>query len=383
MKRMPLILGILLSFAALSCEKLLLDPAVPVSPPPTIHASRLATLLDSLRYAMDLPALAVAIVTDTGIVDAQAVGCRRYGGPVNVTNNDQFHLGSCGKSFTSVLLAGLVDEGRLTWTTSLTTLFPEYATSMRQEYRLVTVRDILSHCAGFMRDADITPQSTTPKEQRAEIVAWALEQPPTQERGTCVYSNLGYVIAGAIAEKVTGRPYEDLIAERVTKPLGLTTAGIGQMGTAGLEDQPLQHTASHAPIVATTDAHLSASYNPAGGLYMSVGDWGRYIQWVLASEAGHQTLLKPETARAITDPVVSTGGGAFYAFGWGGLYYESWAAGKTLEHSGSNGYNYCTAILAPGRRFGVIVMTNQGAVGNQWLLGPAVGRLINFALDGR
>ena len=116
-------------------------------------------------------------------------------------------------------------------------------------------------------------------------------------------------------------------------------------------------------------------------LHMSVHDWGRYVQWVLASEAGHQNLLRPETARALTAPVVSTGEGGFYALGWGGANYEEWAGGKSLGHSGSNRFNYASAALAPARRFGVIVMTNEGCVGIDWLLGPAVVRLINFHLN--
>ncbi len=373
-------LAILLMFS-LSCETVILGPEA-APPLPTLHQSALATLLDSLRYALDLPALAGAIVTDTGIVDAQAVGCRRYGGAANVTINDCFQLGSCTKSFTAVLLGTLVDEGRVTWTTTLPEIFPEYASSMRSEFRNVSVRDLLSHSAGFMRDPNLTLHTKTPMEQRVEVVAWAVTQPPAQTRGRYLYSNLGYVIAGAIAEKLTGLTYEELIMERVIGPLGLTTAGVGQMGTPGLEDQPLQHTPDHGAIMPTADAHLPDIYNPAGILHMSVGDWGKYVQWVLACEAGHATLLRPETAKAITTPVVSTGYGSSYALGWGVGPAQEWCGSKSLQHSGSNGYNYCTAALAPGRHYGVIVMSNQGAVGNDSPTLPAINRLITFHLSG-
>jgi CubicO group peptidase (beta-lactamase class C family) len=321
-------------------------------------------------------------MTDTGIVEAQSVGSRRYGGPVNVTNTDRFYLGSCGKSFTAVLLGLLVDEGKLNWTTTLSTVWPEYTGSMRAEYRDVTVRDLLSHGAGFIRDPDVSLQSSTPKDQRAEVVAWAVTQPPVRQRGQSLYSNLGFIIAGAIAEKLTGQPYEQLVMERIVKPLGLTTAGIGTTGTQGLEDQPLQHTPNHSPIIAAPDARLQPIYNPAGGLYMSVGDWGRYCQWVLACEAGHQNLLRPETARTITSTAVSIGDGEGNALGWG-IEYRDWAGGKVLCHAGSNGYNYAEVALAPARRFGIIVMSNQGAglVANP--IDPAVGRLIDYYQNGR
>jgi hypothetical protein len=114
---------------------------------------------------------------------------------------------------------------------------------------------------------------------------------------------------------------------------------------------------------------------------MSVGDWAKYAKWVLAAEAGHQTLLKPETARTLTTPVVPMGGGGSYALGWV-VYNSSWVGGKLLWHNGSNTMNYSEAELAPDRRFGVLVATNQGSGSQADPLSPAVDRLINFYLYG-
>ncbi|RPH30294.1 class A beta-lactamase-related serine hydrolase, partial [bacterium] len=369
-----------LALLAGSCETLL-GPELQ-APAPAAHSSRLATLLDSLRYALDLPALAGAIVTNDSIVDAQAVGCRRYGGSANVTVNDQFHLGSCGKAIAATLLGILVDEGRVSWTSTLPEIFPEHANTMRAEYRSVTLRDVLSHAGGFMRDPDLTLHTNTPREQRAEVVAWALGQPPAVPRGTYLYSNLGYIIAGAIAEKLTGRDFEELLIDRVLEPLGLTTAGFGAMGTPGLEDQPLQHNCNHAPLEPTLDADNQPIYSPAGRLHLSIVDWARFAKWRLVAEAGDQTLLRPATARVLTSPITPIGGGSYYAMGWG-VNPSTWANGKILAHSGSNLMNYSTIVLAPGRRAGFLVATNQGAKGSQDVLGPAMDRLINFYLNGR
>jgi len=377
-----MLIPFLFSFSVFSCRDAILGPDESV-PLPAQHNSRFATILDSLRYTLDLPALAGAIMTDTGIVEAAAVGARRYGGPANVTVNDQFHLGSCGKSFTAVLLGVLVDEGRVQWTTTLPQIFPEYAGTMRPEYRDVSLLNILSHSAGFVRDPDFKLQSNTPKDQRAEVVAWALLQPPVVQRGQPLYSNLGFVIAGAITEKLTGRAYEDLLMEKVIRPLGLTTAGFGTMGREGLEDQPLQHSPNHAPIIATPDAHLLNIENSAGGLYMSIGDWAKYCQWVLACEAGRPSLLRAQTARTITKPVVvmdSRGGGN--ALGWGVEYWDE-VGGRLLGHTGSNGFNYSEVLLMPDRRYGVIVMTNQGAGTVSNPIWPVVNRSIQLYLNGQ
>ena len=118
-----------------SCEHLILGPDAPKPPQPKKYSSRFETILDSLRYALDIPALAGAIVSDTGIIEAEAAGCRHYGGEENVTINDCFHLGSNGKSFTAVLIGVLVDEGKFNWSTTLPEIYSEYAGIIRDEYK--------------------------------------------------------------------------------------------------------------------------------------------------------------------------------------------------------------------------------------------------------
>jgi len=363
------------------CERVLLGPDVVANTPPTPHETRFATILESLRYALDLPALAGAIVTDSGTTAVAAVGSRRWGGPADVTVDDRFHLGSNAKAITATLIGVLVDEGRLAWTTTLAEAFPELAATMRPEYRDVTVRDLLSHGSGLMRDARPRFDQGTPRQQRVALVAWALAQVPVAPRGTFSYSNVGYAVAGAIAERVADAAFEDLLPAKVLQPLGITTAGFGPMGTPGLLDQPLQHTGSHAPVEPVPGADNPPVITPAGRLHMSIGDWAKFATWVLAAEAGHQTLLQPATARALTDSAVAVPGNGAYALGWGVLQRD-WAGGRCLLHTGSNNLNYAEIALAPGRHFGILVATNQGPGELAIPTDPAVGRLILLHLNG-
>ncbi len=382
MKRFLVVLALCLFSVFNSCRDSADSNDEIQQPPPTVHDSPLATVLDSMRYAYKLPALAGAIICDTSVLDAQAVGCRRYGGLANVTNNDQFHIGSDTKAITAVLIGLLVDEDLLNWDSTLSLLFPEYAQTMRTEYRSVTVRDILSHSAGLVTDPTLTLTKTTLTEQRLEVVAWAVAQTPTNAIGTYNYSNTGYIIAGAIADKLTGRAYEDLLFEKVLQPLGITTAGFGPMGTTGLEDQPLQHTPSYKPLEPGSNADNPPIYNSAGRLHMSIGDWGRYIQWVLACEAGQPTLLRAETAQMLTTGVVPMDGEGSYAFGWAVLD-RPWANGRALTHAGSNTFNFAVAWLAPNRKFGVIAATNICASTTPASMDAAIWRLICFHLNGQ
>jgi len=212
MKKRVILSALIIALASNSCGKSSTGSDKPKPPAPTIHDSSFATMLDSLRYAYDLPALAAAVVMDTGVVEARAVGCRRYAGEANVTDNDQFHLGSDTKALTAVLIGYLVDDGLLTWDTTLPAIFPEYAEVMKDQYKSVTVKDVLSHAGGLIGNVTFQTTTTTVVEQRREVASWAVQQNPTNARGTYNYSNVGYIIAAAIADKLTGRPYENLLS---------------------------------------------------------------------------------------------------------------------------------------------------------------------------
>ncbi len=380
MKKFVWLFIVLSAFINSSCEDLLID-SDPEPPLPAIHDSRLATLLDSMRYAYNLPALAGAIVTDTGIAEGQSTGCRRYCGNINVTATDRFHLGSNTKALTAVLLGTLVDENLVDWSTTLSEIFPEYASSMLEEYRNVTLLNLLSHSSGMRRTTDLNPDSGSPMEQRKKVVEHELMQPAVGLRGKYLYSNLGYIIAGAIAEKILNRQYEELLRERVLLPLGITTGGFGPMGTVGMEDQPLQHTIHYAPVEPDPGSDYPAVYSPAARLHMSITDWAKYIKWVLECESGNYSLLSPETAQKLTAPVVQADNGGYYALGWL-IGNDPSMGGRIIIHDGSNGLNFSSAYLIPNSHFGIIAATNINAESTPYDIYKVRDRLIKFYLNG-
>ena len=92
---------------------------------PTTTTDDLRSLLAPIREKYDLPALAGAIVTSHKLVATGAVGVRKYGTETPVTINDEFHLGSDTKAMTATLLALLVEEGKISWGTTLGESFPD------------------------------------------------------------------------------------------------------------------------------------------------------------------------------------------------------------------------------------------------------------------
>jgi CubicO group peptidase (beta-lactamase class C family) len=330
----------------------------------TLSPQSLKALLEGIRQKHDLPALGAAVMIGDQIIVATC-GVRKYGDPTPVTDDDKFHLGSCTKSMTATLTAMLVEEGTMAWDTTIESVFPELADSMREEYRSVTVRQLLQHRGGL-------PQETMPTgkgfdewrkstdaltQQRLEYLKLILRQVPEATPGTkMVYSNAGYVIAGAMIERCTGKSWEELMRQRLFKPLDMKSAGFGWMATDGKIDQPWPHSERDGkwqPVKPGPAADNPLVIGPAGTVHSSLGDWGKYARLHLRGMLGKQGFLAPQSLQQLYEVPQ----GSSYAMGWNVLS-RPWAGGMVLQHNGSNVQNYSVLWLAPLRNYGVLVATN-------------------------
>jgi CubicO group peptidase (beta-lactamase class C family) len=326
----------------------------------------LISLLEPIRQKYDLPALAAAIVTSKGLLASGAVGVRKYGTNSPVTVNDQFHLGSDTKAMTATMLATLVEEGKLSWTTTIEQVFPELVAKMNPGYRQVTLEQLLAHRAGFTEEswpkgnslADMYDLPGSPRQQRAAYVGMVLHEPPVNQPGSkFLYSNRSYAVAGAMAERAGNDSWESLIEKRLFDPLDMPSCGFGAMGIAAKVDQPWQHTlllTMHRPVAPSPRADNAPVIGPAGTVHCSVIDWGKFITAHLQGEQGLAGILKPESFKRLHTPPFD----GDYGFGWM-VVDRPWAGGRALTHAGSNTMNFAIVWMAPAKDFAVLVMTNQ------------------------
>lgn len=330
--------------------------ADPASVPPSDPS--LARLLEPIRQRYDLPALAALVLTSQGISASAVVGVRQRGTEIPVTLADQWHLGSETKAMTAALAARLVERGQLRWESTLGEVFPEFATNAQPALAAVTLRHLLAHRAGLPANLNLAdyPGTNAPAE-RLRAVRETLARPPLHPPGSnFLYSNLGYILAGAMIERVTGQSWEAAMQAEIFAPLGMTHAGFGGLGTPGQVDQPWPHRSrGEAGPTNGPTADNPPVLGPAGRVHAPLADWARFIQDQLRGAAGQPALLQPASYRALRTP--SFGGD--YALGW--LVLErDWGGGQVLHHTGDNTENHANTWLAPRRDFAVLVCTNQG-----------------------
>ncbi|HEY9102480.1 serine hydrolase domain-containing protein [Chitinimonas sp.] len=334
------------------------------------------TLHDALM-ASRVPAVGVAVLKD-GQVDRQAVlGRQRNDRPDKVALDDKWLIGSTGKVMTVALMARLVEQQRLDWDSPLAQMLPELANSMRPEYRKVTLAQLLSHRAGLprdMRDLRVISRYLKDKRdirvQRAEFIARALQDAPEGEVGSFAYSNTGFIVAAAIAERATGQSFEALMRDEVFAPLAMQGASFG----APAAGEPMGH--QHGkPMRAprNVDDGLPAIYAPAGFVRMSLADWARFNLDQLAGAQGKGRLLSDASYKLMQ--TAQPGGPA--AMDWGVQPSIMGRKGPVLVHAGSDGNWLAYVILFPESGAGVLAVANAGEdMGSEAVLRKVLGPVL-------
>ena len=287
-------------------------------PPPTpsaeqVIAEHLAGPIEQGRS----PGILAAVVDANGVVGAAAAGVRRRGSPEPFRTTDLVRLNSNTKAMTATMLATLVADRTFPngWRTTIADVFPELRGQIHADYYHVELDQLLrmtSGIKGYAEDRNDPDHLAIPdlKERRYVVLRDNLQEPQEGLPGEFLYSSFGYMIAGAMAERLTGKSWEVLMQERLFEPLGITTAGFGAPSTPGNVDQPWGHYRDRNGNWVATQRDTPLQVGPAGTMHISVEDWAKFI-----------ALWFPTRTPAILDratlDMLATARSHRYAAGWG------------------------------------------------------------------
>lgn len=310
-----------------------------------VPAEDLQSLVAAARQRHRLPSLAVAVVEGPHLSTARG-GC--------ASDDPVFPIGSLSKSITAAVAVRLWEKGRLDLQRPLGELLPELP--MHRHYQRVTLEQLLCHQAGLPANfpqLPLHPALELDEDPPPDLKRLCLEQIllTSPEGQPFLYSNLGYVLAARVMERLSDLPWPQLVEREVFQPLGLQHAGLGYRPGPG---DPLPHRWLGGEAVGFSD--LARRGNPrvldgADQVRCSLSDLARYAQahlqrdpkWLSAE--GYRKLHKDR--------------GHSYALGWG-VQRSPWSRGPLLSHHGSNTYYYATCMLAPQRQLAVVCLTDVG-----------------------
>lgn len=356
-----------------------------------LDADRVRIIRDFVADAMkkfEIPGVALALIQDKEIVYEGGLGVREASRSDPVDMHTRFLVASNTKGMTTLLLAKLVDEGRLSWDQPVTSIYPAFKLGDRDLTSKVLIRHLVCACTGLPR-RDFEWTFGRSRETPASIVfsELATTNPTSGFGSTFQYSNTLAAAAGYVAghalypDDEIGAAYDRAMRDKVFRPLGMSDT-IFSTDTALSGNHASPHGESFDGSTVPADPafeYLIETYRPAGGAWSSAHDMALYVRNELltgASPDGHQLFARANILER-RRPGVPIGSNSRYGLG----LVEDTSWGVPVFHHGGGMPGYQTdVIFVPDAGVGAVLLTNANS--GSHLMAPFLRRLLEVLYDG-
>jgi len=307
---------------------------------------------DSIRITSKIPELCYAVVSSDSVFEIHALGYKKINTDRLASLNDRFRIGSNTKAITGFIAAELVKQGKLSWNTKFFTLCPELKQDSRKEYHELTLLQLLSfrtklfpytYTYAAPRKEQFTGNDSM---QRYEFAQWFFKQAPVKQKDSICFSNLGYVAAGLMLEKVSGKSYENLVND-LGKRLGISF----DFGQPNMRDtmQVWGHNASLQPE-APADNYKLNWLLAAGNINITLPDYLKFIQLQLRGLKGNSGLLDKNEFQFLHYGLKQ------FAIGW---FWDLDENNQAYSYNTGNPGTFLSKVyIYPGRDRAYIILTN-------------------------
>ena len=272
----------------------------------------------------------LTIAKDGNVIYTRAIGYSQINGTEKkpLTAASRFRIASITKTYTAVMILQLVEEGKLKLTDTLDKFFPQVPNA-----RKITILQILSHRSGIpnVRRDQATWKAgaaVTRDEMLALIVKGAPEFEPDTKNS---YSNSGYFLLGLILEKVTGKPYDQALEERINSRIGLADTYIATARIDVNKGEALTYIHTGSDWKQSFETHPSIGFQ----LISTPGDMAKFIQSLfdlkLISQDSLNQMKTMRDDEGLGMVTFTFAGKTFYGNTGGGDNYGSWLAYQPEE----------------------------------------------------
>ncbi len=331
------------------------------------------------------PGLTLAVVHRDSVLLARGYGVRQLGLPETVDQNTLFSIGSCSKAFTSATIAGLVADGRLGWEDRVVDHLPWFRLWDPWVTEQVTVRDLMAHRVG----SDLTIENRLwpfASSMKDLVLRGGRQEPMSGFRERYHYSNNMFVAAGLVAEATSGRPFAEVLHERILDPLGMTSTRVSIQEALATPNRASPHDlVGDRVVTGRWDRWPDSTLLPTGGVSSTARDMAQWLRFHLGrGSLDRRPVVDTTPFDQMHIPHTPVRGGPVEAAYWfahveaADLQTRHWAYGlgwfvtdyrdqPLVWHGGTiNGFR-CAIGMVPELQLGVYVGVNRIT-----LLPPAV-----------
>lgn len=320
------------------------------------------------------PGLVYGVVVDGKLAYVRTLGVQDTATKAPVTADTVFRIASMSKNFTALAALKLRDAGKLQFDAPAETVIPELKTLAypTTDSPKITVRDLLTHAAGFVTD-DPWGDRQLPMTEADFTRFVAAGVPFSRAPGMAFeYSNFGYALAGRVVTNASGQNYADYIDHAFLKPLGMASTGY-DLAKAPKARLAVGYRWQDGQWV-EEPALGPGAFGAMGGLMTTANDYARYMAWELAAwpprDGADDQILRRSSIREIVrgqnfasvqsraDRADPNGCDRARTYGLGTIAYADCVLGPHFTHSGGlPGYG-SNVLMLPERGVGVFAFSN-------------------------
>ncbi|HCZ36407.1 MAG TPA: penicillin-binding protein, partial [Cytophagales bacterium] len=313
------------------------------------------------------PGFAVAVVEKNKIIYAKGFGYSDYEKKIAVTPNTLFAIGSCSKAFTSAVLGQLRNESKLAFEDKPSKYIPELKFFNDQMNNTIQIRDLMSHRTGLPRH-DFSWYLFPSDSKDSLIQRIAYQEPFAGVRERWYYNNFMFLAQGVVAEKITGKSWEENVRERIFKPLGMERSNLSIPEMQKATDIAIGYGLKNETTIDKMDYYHIAGMAPAGSINSSVTEMSNWvITWINGGKfKGKEIIPASYVSEAMSSQMVIGAGLpdktnpdlhlSNYGYGW---FLSSYKGHYRVEHGGNiDGFSANTSFY-PSDSVGIVVLVNQ------------------------
>src|SRR5690606_17243073 len=332
-----------------------------------LNTKQLDKKLKELQESTQTVGFSVAVVKGNEVIYAKGFGYRDLENKLKVDENTLFAIGSTSKAFTTALLGIMEEEKGLSFTDSPKKYLPGLELFNEDLNNNLTILDMVSHRTGLPRH-DFS-WYLFPTEQKDSLLARVKYQEPfTGINNTWYYNNFMYLAQGLIAEKLTGKSWEDNIRERFFVPLNMTTSNLSIAELKQQSNISKGYGLENFETNKVLPYYNIAAISPAGSINSSAKELANWVKvWLNDGQYNNTQILPKAYVEKAINPLMFVGTGiadkAFpdqhlksYGYAW---FVSSYKGHYRLEHGGNIDGFSANVALFPTDKLGIIVLANQ------------------------
>lgn len=329
---------------------------------------RLDKYIEEVSESWSLKGIVVMIGDEHKVLHSKCLGYRdvRAQEQIPMDEHTVFQIASVSKSFTTALVATLVDEGKIKWEDRVIDILPDFQMSDPWITKNATIKDFCCHRTG-LKDFNGSSGARLGYSKSEMMHLMKYIQPAFSFREGYLYNNMAFVIPALVVEKVTGKSWQQNVRERLYEPLEMSESMFrGESYAAAFADKraswPYKLTAENGEIAVLRyteediSAALPAASEAAGGIISTPLDMTKWAQFHLrkgTSDKGKSVISAKQMDFMHTPAnVISCDDHCFMGYGMAWIT-EQWDKCKIVHHTGTNNGQIAICAFLPefGRTF--------------------------------